>query len=92
MKYIIVIAGNITQFRDFVRDAIERNTYSGNHGAVFSSIIVVEGITFKFVNDSYQLKGYDLGDNAKLVKVGSWYKLPKAVVEDIEVQFGLRAT
>jgi len=90
MKHIIVIAGNLTQFQDFVRGAIKKETFTECYSIGFGDKIVVEGITFMYVYSDYQLRGYAFEKNSVLVKVGTWYELPVKTIETIENQFKVR--
>lgn len=86
MKHIIVIAGNKTQFDDYVMGCyIDKINYQ-SHGR----ITVFEGVTFLWVNDVHQLQGYLLSSDAELIKVGSWYNLRADIVQSIEEQFKAR--
>lgn len=86
MKHIIVIAGNLVQFQDFVKSVEKKRTFvhSGK------SKITIEGVTFLFVDNYLKLCGYALGKNAELVKVGTWYELPAEEIENIEKTFEVR--
>ena len=86
MKYVVVIAGNLVQFQDFVKSVEKKRTFV--HSC--KSRIIMEGVTFLFINDYLRLSGCDLGERAELVKVGTWYELPAIEVEKIEKMFQAR--
>lgn len=91
MKHIIVIAGNITQFKDFVSNAVKEGTFASTDYSVdFGSKVVTEGIMFMYVYSAEQLRGYTLSREAELVKVGTWYELGSKIITDIERQFKQR--
>ena len=82
MKHIIVIAGNKKQFDEYVNYQLLTYSFTSDNNS-----LVLEGKTFLYVNDAYQLQGYLLSSDAELVKVGTWYKLPGNYIFDIEEQF-----
>jgi TPP-dependent indolepyruvate ferredoxin oxidoreductase alpha subunit len=86
MKFVVVIAGNLVQFQDFVKSVEKKRIFV--HSC--RSKIIIEGITFLFVQDYLRLCGYDLGERAELVKVGTWYELPALEIEKIEKMFQAR--
>jgi len=90
MKYVIVIAENITQFQDYVKNAIMKGTFSNVDTIAYSDKIILAGVTFMYVYSEYQLRGYVLDKDSVLVKVGTWYKISAEIIENIEKVFTAR--
>jgi len=86
MRYIVVIAGNRRQFVNYVDSQMENlSNYKWSHGKA-----IIEGTTYMYIDNYIRLCGYNLGKNAKLIKVGTWYELPAEDVKAIEKTFEIR--
>jgi hypothetical protein len=86
MKHIIVISGHRLQFQAFVTHILKQNLFVHKH----PESVTVEGVKFMHITDEHQLRGYALGPDSELVKVGTWYELPQTTIQGIESQFRMR--
>ena len=83
MKTIVVVAGNKSQFDDYVHTVKhEKITYKSDLNKT-----VFEGVTFLYVCHEAQLRGRSLGEDAELVFIGTWYGLKSEMLREIEKQF-----
>jgi len=83
MKTIVVIAENLTQFNDYVDKVLESEIEVKNQ----YNRIKIEAIEFLWVLNHYNLVGRNFSKDSKIVKVGSWYNLPKDELKAIEENF-----
>lgn len=86
MRYVVVIAGNRGQFDDYVKSAMFKKI---NYRDVSQST-VFEGVTFLYVHDQYQLRGYNFKGDAELVMIGTWYELSEETLQGIKESFFAR--
>ena len=83
MKTIVVVAGNKSQFDDYVQTVMhEKINYKSDLNKT-----VFEGVTFLYICHEAQLRGRDLGEDAELVFIGTWYSLKQEMLDKIEEQF-----
>lgn len=85
-RYIVVIAENLVQFNDYVRSVkhSKLKTYS------FNGHFKIAELEFLWIRSRYNMAGYTFSKDSELVKVGSWYNLPKGDIKDIEEYFESR--
>lgn len=83
MKTIVVVAGNRSQFNDYVQTTKDRRiTYKSDLNKT-----IFEGVMFLYICHEAQLRGRDLGEDAELVFVGTWYSLEQEMLKKIKKQF-----
>jgi hypothetical protein len=88
-KYIVVVAENKTQFQDYVDRQLEKKQIELVKSQRPNKI-ELEQVTFLWVKDEYQLRGYSLPENSQLLLVGSWYNISQETLDKIQNSFKLR--
>ena len=85
-RCIVVIAENLTQFNDYVE--------SVKHSKIKiyerPGHLKIEALEFLWVRSAYNMMGYTFSEDSELVKIGSWYNLPKEEIKIMEEYFESR--
>jgi len=83
---VIVVAETYLQFKEYVKEALKHDR---NISCVLG-VVILEEVRYFFVNNEIRMRGHLFTSKDRLVRVGSWYKLPKEDLDAIESSFKAR--